>query len=135
MENLGYRGLAEIEFKKDAKNNKFYLIEVNVRLSNLSSLFARSGLNMPLIMYRDLTDNPLPPKKVSQNTEMHFWCAFEDFFAVRGYLRTGQLKFRDVIKSLFKRKAYAIWDWRDPMPAFAFLKLKFKKLFSKLKKA
>ena len=31
----------------------------------------------------------------------------------------------DVIKSYNKPKAYAIWDWKDPKPAFVFFGNKF----------
>lgn len=134
LEGLGYRGMVEIEFKKDAKSGRFYLIEVNVRLSNLSSLFTRVGLNMPYIMYRDLTGDPLPSQKITRDTEVHFWYAFEDLLAIRHYLRARQLAPGPVLKSFFKPKAYAVWDLKDPLPALSFLKVKGKKLLSKLKR-
>lgn len=113
---LGYRGFSEIEFKFDASRNKYYLIEVNVRLSNLNPLLERAGLNFPYIMYRDLTGNPLPPKAVTNDTGLHFWAALEDAYAVRDYLRKGQLSSSHVAKSLLKKKVSPIWDWRDPLP-------------------
>ena len=134
LEDVGFRGLAEIEFKKDARSGKFYLIEVNVRLSNLSSLFAKVGLNMPYIMYRDLTGNPLPPKKIVNDLEVYFWYAFEDLLAIRHYLKAGQLTLGQVLESHFKPKAYAVWDSKDPLPALSFLKRKGKRLVNALKR-
>lgn len=121
LEEVGYKGFAEIEFKKDSETGEFYLIEINVRITNLNNLLFKSGVNFPYITYMELTGNPLEPKAVKENTNLAFWYAFEDFLAIRDYLKTGQLTLKEVLISLLKPKAYAIWDWSDPMPAFSFV--------------
>lgn len=127
-----FKGFAEIEFKKDAKTGNFYLIEVNVRTTNLDSLLNRVGLNMPFIAYSEVTGNPVPPKVIDYDTNRVFWYAYEDFFAVRNYIKTGQLSRMTVFKSYFRPKAHAIWSLDDPKPYFAFAKNIFKKLLKKL---
>jgi|SRR5690554_271490 len=116
LKAIGYRGFGEIEFKYDQQRKKFYMIEINVRLSNLNALLHRAGLNFPYIMYRDLTGNPLPPQAITRDTGLHFWSGLEDAFAVRDYLRQGQLSFGQVAKSMLAQKVPSIWDWRDPAP-------------------
>jgi len=132
LEDIGYKGFAEIEFKKDADTGEYYLIEINARTTNLNSLLYKAGVNMPYIAYRELIGEPLEPYAITHDTNLVFWYAFEDLLAVRGYLKTGQLKLTDVIKSYNKPKAYAIWDWKDPKPAFAFLGMKFNSLMKKI---
>lgn len=132
LESIGYKGFGEIEFKKDAETGKFYLIEINTRTTNLNSLLFKVGLNMPYIAYRELIGDPMEPKAITKDTGLVFWYAYEDFFAVKDYLKTGQLKLIDVIKSYNKPKAYAIWDVKDPKPAFAFLGSKVKRVFEKV---
>ncbi len=132
LESIGYKGFGEIEFKKDAETGKFYLIEINTRTTNLNSLLFKVGLNMPYIAYRELIGKPLEPKAVTKDTGLVFWYAYEDFFAVRDYIKTGQLKLMEVLKSYNKPKAYAIWDGKDPKPAFAFLGSKGKRVFEKI---
>lgn len=117
---IGYRGFGEIEFKYDADRDKYYMIEINVRLSNLNALLNRAGLNFPYIMYRALTGKPLPTKAVTQDTGLHFWSAMEDAFAVRDYLRQGQLRPGQIAKSLLTRKVPSVWDWRDPLPGLSY---------------
>ncbi|MFT4414484.1 carboxylate--amine ligase [Fredinandcohnia humi] len=135
LEAIGFKGFVEIEFKKDAETGKFYLIELNVRITNLNSLLYKVGVNFPYITYRELTGNPVEPKAVERDTNLVFWYAYEDYYAIKGYLRTGQLSLGQVIKSLFKPKAYAIWDPRDPKPFISFVKMiagkKFKKKSSR----
>lgn len=120
FEAIKYKGFAEIEFKKDSETGQFYLIEVNVRITNLNSLLFKTGINIPYITYRELTGDPMEPKGITHDTNLVFWYAFEDFLAVRDYIRTGQLSFMQVLRSYFKPKAYAIWDWKDPRPSFVF---------------
>lgn len=131
LEDMKYKGFAEIEFKKDAETGKFYLIEVNVRITNLNVLLNKAGVNIPYITYRELTGSPVEPYAVKKDTNLVFWYAYEDLLAIKGYLKTKQLTFGQVFKSFFKPKAYAIWDWRDPKPAFSFLSITLGKMFGK----
>ncbi|SES69958.1 Predicted ATP-dependent carboligase, ATP-grasp superfamily [Natronincola peptidivorans] len=132
LEAIKFKGFVEIEFKKDAETGKFYLIELNVRTTNFNQLLYKVGLNMPYIAYRDLTGNPLEPKAIKEDTNIVFWYAFEDLLAVKEYIKTGQLSLGKVLVSYFKPKAYAIWDWKDPKPAFSFLKIILNKVFRKI---
>ncbi|MBS4534500.1 carboxylate--amine ligase [Clostridium sp. D2Q-14] len=121
LENIGFKGFAEIEFKKDSETGDFYLIEINARTTNLNSLLYKAGLNMPYIAYMDLIGSPLQDKSITENTNLVFWYAYEDLLAVKKYIQTKQLTISEVLKSYFKPKAYAIWDFNDPKPAFVFL--------------
>ncbi|MBU8879945.1 carboxylate--amine ligase [Bacillus sp. FJAT-29790] len=131
LEGIGYKGFAEIEFKKDAETGKYYVIEINARITNFNNLLYKVGVNFPYITYRELTGAPLEPKAVKEDKKIVFWYAYEDMLAIRDYIKTGQLSRKEVIRSLFKRKAYSIWDWQDPKPAFAFLKNIASKYFKK----
>lgn len=131
LEEMKYKGFAEIEFKKDSNTGQFYLIEINVRISNLNNLVYKTGLNMPYITYKELTGSPLEPKAIKKDINLVFWYAYEDFLAIRAYIKDGQLTFKEVFISLLRPKAYAIWDWQDPMPAFSFLKILGGKLLRK----
>lgn len=134
LEAIGYRGFGEIEFKFDQERDRYYLIEVNVRLSNLNVLLERAGLNFPWIMYRDLTGRPLPPKAVTRNTGLHFWFAREDLFALRDYIKAGQMGVGSALGSLLRRKVPAIWEWRDPVPSAAYAGLMARRLWQKLRR-
>ncbi|WNS75872.1 carboxylate--amine ligase [Bacillus sp. DTU_2020_1000418_1_SI_GHA_SEK_038] len=130
LEAIGFKGFAEIEFKKDAETGKFYLIEINARITNLNNLLYKVGVNFPYITYRELTGSPLEPYAVKEDKHRVFWYAYEDILAIKGYIKTGQLTKGQVIKSLMKQKAYAIWDWSDPKPGIVY----FKKIAGKLMK-
>lgn len=133
LEKMKWKGFAEIEFKKDAETGKFYLIEVNCRITNLNNLLYKVGVNFPWITYQELTGNIVPPPKaVKENTNRVFWYGYEDMLAIRDYIKTGQLTWKQVLVSLFKPKAYAIWDWKDPKPAFSYASIIGGKFMKKL---
>lgn len=132
LEDMKYKGFAEIEFKKDAETGKFYLIEINVRITNFNSLLYKIGLNIPYITYRELIGEPLEPFAIDTDKNIAFRYLFEDILAIRDYLRTGQLTFGEVLSSLFKKKAGAIWSWDDPIPGFVYTKLLIGKVIKKI---
>jgi D-aspartate ligase len=129
LEGIGYRGFAEIEFKKDEETGEFYLIEINARITNFNHLLYKVGLNFPYITYREMIGEPLEPKALTDTTNRAFWYGYEDFLAVKDYIKSGQLKTSDVMKSFFRPKAYAIWSWKDPKPAIVYMKTRVGKLF------
>ncbi|GEL76391.1 carboxylate--amine ligase [Tenuibacillus multivorans] len=120
LEGIGFKGFVEIEFKKDADTGDFYLIELNVRFTNFDALLTKVGLNFPYITYCELIGDPLPPMSIKEDTGITFWYAYEDLLAIRDYLKTKQLTLLQIIRSFFKKKAYAVWDWKDPKPAFSY---------------
>lgn len=134
FEAIGFKGFAEIEFKKDAETGKFYLIEINVRITNFDTMLHKVGLNMPYITYRELTGSPLAPFAIIEDKNVVFRYLYEDILAIRDYVRTKQLTLKEVFLSLFKRKAPAIWNWRDPKPAFSFLGIIIGKALAKFKR-
>ena len=55
MDNLEYRGLGSMEYKRDPRDNKYYMIEPTVGRADLQSGIADiNGLNIPLIAYFDI---------------------------------------------------------------------------------
>lgn len=133
LEGIGFKGFVEIEFKKDADTGQFYLIELNVRITNFNSLLERVGLNFPYITYAELIGNAVKPFAITKNTGRTFWYAYEDYYAIQAYLKSKQLTHLQVVTSLFKPKAHAIWSWSDPKPYFSFVKMIMKKKATKRK--
>lgn len=134
FKDIGFKGFAEIEFKKDEKTGEFYLIEINVRTTNFNAMLEKVGLNMPYLTYLEMTGEPIGKKAVTEDTGVTFWYAFEDFFASMDYIRQRQLSPLKIMASLFRKKACAIWDADDMAPFFYHQKLLLKKAGRKIKK-
>ena len=118
-----YQGMGGVEFKKDARDGSYKLIEFNARLGMWDSYGARCGVDIPYIAYRDaLGDSPEPQYEYREGV---FWIDLQrDVRAFLLYRKKGLLTFRRWLKSLFVEKEWAVYSRDDRKPALmAVLKL------------
>lgn len=133
MKRLNYRGYGEIEFKKHPVNGKYYLIEINARLSTLNILFDKCGVEFTYAMYCDLIGEPLPDFHLTTDQPWAFWHAYEDLISIIAYLKTKQLTIGQIIRPwLSHRKAHAILAADDLLPLFAFARVLMGKAAGKI---
>jgi predicted ATP-grasp superfamily ATP-dependent carboligase len=59
VSRLGYRGIFSAEFKRDARDGKFRIIEVNARAWTYVEFAARCGVNVCAMAYEDALDRPV----------------------------------------------------------------------------
>jgi predicted ATP-grasp superfamily ATP-dependent carboligase len=64
---FGYRGVSQVEFKRDPRDGRYKLMEINARLWQWHGLATACGVDLPLIAYRDLTGEPLPEAHMNGN--------------------------------------------------------------------
>ena len=132
LEAVGFKGFAEIEFKKDANTGEFYLIEINVRTTNFNVLLEKVGIDFPFIQYSELTGQEIGSNFFEKTTKRTFVYGLEDFLAIKGYLKTKQITLGDLLKVAFRKKAYAIWSLDDPKPYFYYMGILFSKATKKI---
>jgi D-aspartate ligase len=60
LEAFGYFGLSQVEFKRDPRDGRFKLIEINPRLWQWHGLARACGVDLPRLAYADLVGEPLP---------------------------------------------------------------------------
>jgi D-aspartate ligase len=77
---LGLRGVAKFDFKR-APDRTLHLLEVNPRFNLWHHLGAVAGVNLPALVYADLTGQTRPP--VSRARAGMRWCSFKDLAAAR----------------------------------------------------
>ncbi len=113
---IGYSGVGSIEFKKDARDGVFKMIEINPRLWAQNSLPEACGQNFPLTAYRDLLGESIGSKW--DFTEGVRWIAFkEDRASFLGYRRQGRMRLGQWLFDLWGGPTvWAVWSWDDPMP-------------------
>ena len=76
--------LGNIEFKRDPRDGKLKVIEVNARFTAAQELVRRAGVPIDLIVYRHLTKQPLPDFEPVKE-ELRMWYPLRDFL---GFTRT-----------------------------------------------
>lgn len=118
---VGFYGISNIEYKYDNRDGLYKLMEINPRtgLWNLSVL--ESGVNLPLMAYRDILGEPILDES---NPKVHLiwaYTLFDMLVSLNGYKSNGEpeetLSFSQWRKSLKGyRKVDAIFKWYDPLP-------------------
>jgi hypothetical protein len=69
----------------------------------------------------EMTDKLPEPKSVEYETGYVFHYMYEDLFAIRNYLKTGQLSVGKILKDNTLKKVHSTWSWSDPMPGLYFV--------------
>jgi predicted ATP-grasp superfamily ATP-dependent carboligase len=64
VRELGLWGISQVELKRDPRDGKFKLIEVNPRLWEWHGLAAACGVDLPVIAYRDVTGERVDPVRM-----------------------------------------------------------------------
>jgi D-aspartate ligase len=121
LKRLKYWGMSEIEFKKDARDGKLKVLEINTRPWNHIGLAVKCGVNFPLIAYRDLLGWDVEKVTSFRKNVKWVWFAsdLQTSFGKYGYRARGELGWRDWIRSFSGEKEYAIFSWGDLKPSVA----------------
>jgi predicted ATP-grasp superfamily ATP-dependent carboligase len=115
LAGIKFRGLANVEFKRDLRDGRLKLVECNVRFTAPQELFVRCGLDTASIVYNHLVGLPLPPTH-SYRTDVRLWHPIRDFWAFRQLHRLNELTLGEWIKSIAHWQALPYFQWTDPMP-------------------
>lgn len=116
---LGYEGMAEIEYKRDARDGSFKLIEVNPRHWDWHQLGNASGVDLSWIAYSHLSGKSVQPMKPQHVSAQ--WVA-EDLLLlhVLRSARRGNFAPLKALRLLSTRHMYSIWSWKDMLPFFRY---------------
>lgn len=115
---LGFEGFACCEFKRDPRDGRYRIVDVNGR-HNLSGILAvRCGINFPLLQYRHLRYGELPARR--DFTEGVYWTdAFRDVAYGARHALSERLAPWTQLAPYLGPHCDAIWDPADPRPAVA----------------
>ncbi len=116
IEKLGVRGVFKIDFIRDQRDDRLYVLELNARFTLWNYLGAVHGVNLPKIAYDYLVMGRNVPRAGSYHPR-HRWLNFyRDLQAYRAS-RDGSLPFARWATSLvMSRNVYEAFAWSDPEP-------------------
>lgn len=109
VEGLGLRGVAKVDFKRDP-SGRLWLLEVNPRFNLWHYPGAVAGVNLPALVYADLTGRPRPPVSLRPGVR---WCD-----PVRDLRAAGRSPLRLARRLAWDASCEARWALApdDPMP-------------------
>lgn len=137
-QKLRLKGVVKMDFKRDARSNRFYLLEINPRYNLWNYLGAAAGVNLPYLAYEDCMggDGIGAGANNAYRTDIR-WLSFkEDVKAFLDSRSDNKMSFWEWILSYRKRKVYNVFAWNDPYPwvvsSAQYLSLKLRRIRGKV---
>ena len=121
LQAAGYTGIAHVEFAQDPRDGEFRVLEVNTRLPVWAALAANRHLDLPRIVYDDLSGREVSPLPTFKDDLTWVYLA-KDVHVSLQMARRRELGPRRFLREYLRQpKARAIFARDDPMPAVASL--------------
>ncbi len=131
IEALNYSGMVEIEFKYDARDERFKVLDINTRTWTWIGLGSVAGVDFPYIMWRLATGKSVSPTTLQTDAA---WCHLSrDILANIAqpkYKSESGAKFRNI---LAKKITFAAYASDDPLPGLLDIPLLLPRLLTRLK--
>lgn len=120
-----YQGLGSMEYKKDPRNGKFYIMEPTVGRNDFQSYIAVSGgVNLTREVCREMLGEVAekPQKKPSV-----WFCETSAGYGLKYYLRRKDYYFMKHLALLFRKPGFAYFSLADTKPFIELIKSRFRK--------
>jgi predicted ATP-grasp superfamily ATP-dependent carboligase len=115
LRSIGYRGLVDIDFRRDPRDGLYKVLDVNPRLGGAFRLFVDgAGLDVVRAMYLDLTGRPVPA--CGRNDGRKWLVESGEVIALRRYRRERGLTIAGWVRSLRGLQEAATFSASDPLP-------------------
>lgn len=113
-----FRGICGTEYKRDPRDGRYKMVEVNARLTLWMALTGASGIDLPLLAYQDLTDEQV---EVCTQSDGVRWSYFiRDLQSSAHYVKTRELTLRRWWNSVKQTDVDAVFA-KDDLKVFSFV--------------
>jgi D-aspartate ligase len=114
LASLDFSGLVEIEFKYDARDSSYKILDVNARAWTWMALGAAAGVDFPALQYRLAFGERVAPATARIGAR---WLYFtRDCAASVAEMLAGRLSPIAYLRSLRHPATSAVFAWDDPLP-------------------
>ena len=114
LARLKYTGLIEVEFKRDRRDGRYKLLDLNPRIWGWNSLSAKAGVDFPYLFWRLSRREPVTEIRGIPNVR---WIRMTtDLPAALGEFSRGNLSLSGYLKSFRPPLEFAVFARDDPMP-------------------
>jgi predicted ATP-grasp superfamily ATP-dependent carboligase len=115
LTSLDYSGVVEVEFKYDARDRHYKLLDVNGRFWTWCGLGGFAGIDFPYLAYRQALGEPIEPAHFRAGVA---WIhASKDIIAACQEIAGGALRPADYLRGLRQPMTFASFALDDPLPA------------------
>jgi len=112
---LRFDGIVEIEFKRDTRDGRLKLLDINPRVWGWHTLGRRAGVDFPYLLWRMMEGATIP--EVRGRPGVRWVRALTDLPTSLGEIRAGRMSVGAYLASLRPPIEFAILAWDDLLPA------------------
>ena len=114
IEAMRYTGIVEVEFKRDLRDGKLKLLDINPRVWGWHSLCGPAGVDYPYLLWLLTVGEPIPETKAAAGVR---WVRMSTDAptAIREVIH-GRMSLSEYLRSIRPPVASAIYAPDDPMP-------------------
>jgi len=121
LASLDYTGIAEVEFKRDPRDGRYKLLDVNARIWTWAGLGAAAGVDFPDALWRLACGEPAAAARSTRDVAwLH---ASRDLVAAAHEMLRGRLTPAAWLRSLARPLTFAAFALDDPLPGLIELPL------------
>jgi len=112
---LRFDGIVEVEFKRDPRDDRLKLLDINARVWGWHTLGRRAGVDFPYLLWELMRGAALP--ELRGRTGVRWVRALTDVPVSISEIRAGRLSVLDYLSSLRGPIEFAVLAPDDPVPA------------------
>jgi D-aspartate ligase len=124
LKKMRFHGIAEVEYKWDARRKEYRLIEINPRPWDQHILGKVCGTDLVHLAYCEHAGIPMPV--LQKQVGVKNWIAEDAFLtAVFQSLWKRDNRARRLLRLSRGKRIYAIWSSKDPLPFWGYMLMRF----------
>jgi D-aspartate ligase len=114
FKQIGYRGVAEVEFILDERTGQYKFIEMNGRFWGWHTLTRNAGLNFPVTLFQML--NGVSTTRVKPTINATWVRMLTDIPTVLTASMQGRMSVTKIFQAIGNHRTDAVWSLKDPLP-------------------
>ena len=111
---IRYHGLVEIEYKRDPRDGRYKLLDVNARAWGFHAIGSGCGVDFPWLLYADRLGIPVEP--VHAPPGVGWLRLLTDIPTALSDMAHGSLSLGTYFRSLRATRVESVFSWKDPLP-------------------
>jgi D-aspartate ligase len=114
FKQIGYRGIAEVEFMLDERTGEYKFIEMNGRFWGWHMLAYHAGLNYPATLFRMLQGEKI--ERAAPSKDARWVRMLTDIPTILREVAGGRMPPTKLLQTIRYHRSDAVWSWSDPLP-------------------
>ena len=115
LDEMGFHGISQVEVKRDPRDGRDYLIEVNPRSWLWISLATEVGVNLPEAAFLDAIGRPVTWPE-GHRSDVRWVLSAKHLAASAGEVRRGRLGRKTAMHTMKPPFIDGVWSVTDPKP-------------------